>query len=407
MITPRNHPIKFLLYFEWILIVIVALAELPRFPREEPRLLGVNLICLLLFGVLGFYLPKSSPGLKTGYLAASFGVFLVGTFLGKIRLIQLLCVILVIRISLILQSQARLFTTSLIFILMLFYQVDRFQTERSPFRYVQPLIRPPRGRAFVDAPGERIWFTAISSLILLGLVAVFVQLMIDAVLSERHAKEQLESANSQLRRYALRVEDTATLQERNRIAREIHDSLGHSLTAFNLHLEAAMRLLKSDPTEAQELLSEAKQLGSKALQEVRQSVSTLRSHPLQGKPLASAIQELLEDLTRSTGIIPIATFQLDHIPNQDYQTALYRITQEALTNIAKYAQATEVELSLIINAQQICLTIRDNGQGFVLAQTTSGFGLQGIRERTEALAGTCEITASPGQGCKITVIFQL
>ncbi len=405
MVTHHNHPIKFLLYFEWVLIAIAALVELPHFPRAEPRPLSVSLICILLFGLLGIGLPKTSPILKLLHLVASFALLFIGTIVGKIRLMTLLYVVFIIRICFILRSSTRFFVTLSIFIFVLLHQFYLIQSSHFRVPFSPRLIPLPRNRYLLGlgAPGDRAWFLAISSLILLALVAVFVQRMIDAVLAERNSRERLQVANSQLRHYALQVEDTATLQERNRIAREIHDSLGHSLTAFNLHLEAAMRLLQSDPDEAQELLKDAKQLGSKALQEVRQSVATLRLQPIQGKTLEAAIVALLEDLTRSTGIVPTAEFTIATHLNTEYQTALYRITQEALTNIIKYAQATAVSLKLTAQPTNINLIIQDNGRGFVLAQTTSGFGLQGMRERADSLGGTCNISTNPGQGCKILI----
>jgi signal transduction histidine kinase len=406
MITPGNHPIKFLLYFEWVLLAIVFLAELPNFPRGESRILLLNLGGIVLFALLGLRLPKTNLNLKILHLGTAFATLVVGAMVAKIRFITLLYVIFFMRISLMLRSTARIFATIMIFVLALFYQFDRIRNAPQMMpRWMRPGLMPPppRMRNFADTMDERAWVMAISSLILLALIAVFIQLMIDAVLSAQQAKTQLESANAQLRRYALRVEDTATLQERNRIAREIHDSLGHSLTAFNLHLEAAMRLLKSDPAEAQELLVEAKGLGSQALQEVRESVATLRSHPLQGKSLEKAIAQLCEDFTRSTGLVPMATFNLSQPLNTESQTAIYRITQEALTNIAKYAQATAVQLNLRVDSTGIELMIQDDGRGFVLAQNTTGFGLQGMRERVAALNGELEIVTAVGQGCQILV----
>jgi signal transduction histidine kinase len=109
--------------------------------------------------------------------------------------------------------------------------------------------------------------------------------------------EELAVANAQLREYTLRIEELATVQERNRIARDIHDSVGHALTVLNLHLEAALKLWQTDPESATEFLTEAKQLGSHALKEVRQSISTLRVDPLVGLSLPDAIADLVEDVT--------------------------------------------------------------------------------------------------------------
>jgi len=205
----------------------------------------------------------------------------------------------------------------------------------------------------------------------------------------------------QLRQYALQIEDIATLQERNRIAREIHDSLGHSLTVFNLHLEAALRLLDSEPTEAKELLREAKQLGSVALQEVRQSVRALRADPLQGKSLEVAIAGLIEDFYRSTSLLPRVEIEILSSPSPEIKTAVYRIIQEALTNICKYAEATTVTISAIADRGELRLEIADNGKGFDPAENTTGFGLAGMRERTLALGGEFAIASAVGQGCQV------
>jgi signal transduction histidine kinase len=417
MIKPQNHPIKFLLYFEWVMFGLVLLAELPRFSNvESPRLLPV-LVSIGLFALLGLRLPESSRKLKLGYLIASFGTLFCCIWFGKVRLIALIYVVLIIRLCFVLRSRARIFTTILILAFALVQQLDRVQLIRSDGQSTgqapprRPNIRrpppvmppsflpPPR----FNNPTERAWSAAISAIILLGIICVFVQLMIDAVLSERRSRQALEAANDQLRRYASRVEDLATVQERNRIAREIHDSLGHSLTAFNLHVEAALRLLKSDPEEAKDLLIDAKKLGSQALREVRESVATLRSSPLQGKTFEAAIGQLCEDFTRLTGIVPTQDFAVTAPIGAEVEMAFYRIIQEALTNITKHAQATNVSLRFSQTATHINLLIQDDGQGFVMAQTTTGFGLQGMRERVEALGGSCEVSSAIGAGCRISI----
>ncbi len=400
MITPKNHPIKFLLQFEWVLLLVAFLIELPQLPIGPQGSPGLALLLIGSFALLGLALPQDDPKLKYLHLAASFALLFVAAFEAKFRLIVLLYVVLVMRACLMFSPMVRILITLSIFGFSLFHQIDRIQN----FEANRPLR--PGGREFrasrrpMVAPSreERLILAAISNTMLLGLVLGFVQLMIDAVLSERQSREQLEAANGQLRRYALRIEDVATLQERNRIAREIHDSLGHSLTAFNLHVEAALRLFNSDPDEAKELLIEAKQLGSNALQSVRESVGTLRSHPLQGKSLEAAIAQLTEDFARSTGIDPDVSIQTSAIA-EDQAVAFYRIIQEALTNISKYAQATTVSIQISQNQ----LAITDDGRGFDPAQTTSGFGLQGMQERTSAIGGQFELVSAIGRGCTIRV----
>ncbi|HBB31879.1 MAG TPA: sensor histidine kinase [Cyanobacteria bacterium UBA8803] len=382
----RPHPIRFLLYVEWILLGLIAASEFLTFPFPRlHRLPLLNLVCLGLFGVMGLHLPKDNQGKKVTYTALEIGLVILTTLVGNIRLFPLLGIIIVIRNCFIFQGASR-FTivgfTFLLFLLRQFYRVRHLT-------FFRPWILP-----------ERLVFLLLSSIVSFGLVLIVLQLLVDAILSERRSREELAQANTQLCRYALRIEDIATLQERNRIAREIHDSLGHSLTAFNLHLEAALRLLESNPAEAREFLLEAKQLGATALKEVRQSVSTLRSDPLQSQSLENAIASLTEEFSKSTGILPTCYFNLSRPVTAEVKTAIYRIVQESLTNICKYAAATEVEIRIETKAD-LQVLIRDNGRGFNLDRNTTSFGLQGMRERTQALGGSFKIVTAPAQGCQI------
>lgn len=197
------------------------------------------------------------------------------------------------------------------------------------------------------------------------------------------------------------------MEERNRIAREIHDSLGHSLTALNVQLETALKLWESHPAKAQTFLARAKELGSKSLNDVRQSVSTIRYHPLQGKTLEEAISILLQDFHRSHGITPISHINLECPLPSDVIISIYRIIQESLTNISKYAKASEVKIELTTNKSGFRLIIADNGQGFDVSGNTTGFGLQSMRDRTLALGGEFHIHSDHGAGCEIIVDIPL
>jgi signal transduction histidine kinase len=393
----RNHPFRFLLHLEWILLGIAILSELPIRPHYAMlRWRELNLLCLVVFGLMGLRLPTVVKWRKYLYTAIGLGLILCSSLVGGLRLPMPLYVVFVIRSCLIFEPPLQSLLTALSFILATLTQIYRFQTvDRLP-RFVNLI---PRGYGV-----DRAEMLLISASLLIGLVLFFLQLLINAMLSERKSREKLAAANAQLRQYALRIEDVATLQERNRIAREIHDSLGHSLTVFNLHLEAALRLMQANPAAARELLIEAKQLGSTALQEVRQSVATLRSQPLQGRSLEAAITDLIEDFQRSTNLVPTLYLSDTTHLSIDVKTAIYRIVQEAITNIFKYANATTVEINLTVT-EFITLTIQDNGIGFQSTQTTSGFGLQGMRERTLALGGTFDIVTAPNQGCHITAKF--
>jgi signal transduction histidine kinase len=252
-----------------------------------------------------------------------------------------------------------------------------------------------------------VWGFAVSSALLLGLTMLFLLLLVNALLTERQSRQQLATANAQMRNYALRVEKLAMAQERNRIAREIHDSLGHSLTALNLQLEGALKLWDGDPQRAHQFLQQAKHLGSIALKDVRQSVAAMRADPLQQQSLAAAITDLAHTVQQATGVWPTCDVHLDPALPPELATSLYRIVQEAFTNICKYARPSQVWLDLHDTAAALHLLIQDDGVGFDPAQNRTGFGLQSMRERAEALGGTFEVQTSPGQGCTLTVHIPL
>jgi signal transduction histidine kinase len=410
----KNHPFPSLLYLEWILLAITALtavlpSPLPRFRPRFPELsiCGIlpdlsicsisselSILSLAVFALMGLRLPISNNITKVIYTAIEILLILTtGLFGGRFdRFFPFLYIILVTRSCLIFQLPGRLLVTSLSFTLFLFttqlkYQLFSFQAS-------------PQAQ-------ERFRFFSLSLSLVFGLSLVFVLLMINAVLSERQSREKLAIANEKLRQYAMRIENQATLEERNRIAREIHDSLGHSLTALNLQLETALKLWQSNPVKAQTFLGRAKELGSKALKDVRQSVSTMRSNPLQEQSLEHAIAILSEDFHRSNGILPICHNNLEYSLPAEINTAIYRIIQESLTNISRYAGATEIKLEITTKKGNLRLIIQDNGRGFDLKQNTTGFGLQSMRDRTLALGGEFNINSAPGSGCQITVDIPL
>jgi signal transduction histidine kinase len=218
----------------------------------------------------------------------------------------------------------------------------------------------------------------------------------------RQLQVELQNLLEHERELNQRIEELATLEERNRIARDIHDSLGHALVALNIQMETALTLWRDDPEKAYGFLVEAKQLGSNALKAVRQSVSDMRSDPLQGRVLEDAIVVLAEEFQRTTGILPEHQIHLNHPLSQPISTVVYRVVQESLTNICKHAHATAVSIQIQAVNSMLHLKIQDNGKGFQVNANRSGFGLQGMRERVTALGGNLEITSEPGHGCCIT-----
>lgn len=392
-----NHPFHLLLYLEWILLGITFVLQIrpARHGIDTPPLLFSILIAIA-FGLMGLVLPIGRVRNKILYTALEFAL-LYWTFLldRRTSFFPLLGLIIVIRSCLIFPQVGRLIVSGLVYLVFLLIQ------------FLGPAPPPPRHLAMSESFANTIVTLKINTSVTFGLALWFILLLVNALLAERQSREKLLLANNQLREYALRIEDQATLQERNRIAREIHDALGHALTAQSIQLENALLFLPPDGEKTKSFLQEAQRLGARALQEVRRSISTLRSNPLQGQTLAGAIAKSISEFRQTTGIEPDCKIQLFQPISTEISTALYRITQEALTNIAKHSAATEVSLLLQERQNAIHLEIDDNGTGFDPEGNTTGFGLQGMRERTVALGGQFLLFSQPGKGCRITVSIPL
>jgi two-component system, sensor histidine kinase and response regulator len=226
---------------------------------------------------------------------------------------------------------------------------------------------------------------------------------LQAELQERNLS--LQQALEQQRSLNQKLEEMTAVEERNRIARDIHDSLGHSLVALNVQIGAAISLWQKDPNEAHKFLLQAKRLGSDALAAVRQSVAAIRSDPFAGELFERAIASLLDDFHSTSGILPECHIDLSFPSSTPVNRAVYRLVQESLTNICKYAEATAVKIQIQTTATELLFSLEDNGKGFQVGEQKPGFGLQGMEERVTALGGKLEIVSAPDRGCCIRARF--
>lgn len=199
------------------------------------------------------------------------------------------------------------------------------------------------------------------------------------------------------------------VEERNRLAREIHDTLAQGLTGIALHLEAADALLDVDPDRAQQSVRQALALTRANLDEARRSVMDLRAAPLEGRTLAEALSELVTSYGEQYGFE--TTFgcvgSSQPLPIR-VEAGLYRIAQEALTNVARHAEAQHMTAQLTIRPDQVELVVEDDGKGFDTDGSAGGrFGLIGMNERAKLLGGTLEVSSCPDEGTTITVTVPL
>lgn len=238
---------------------------------------------------------------------------------------------------------------------------------------------------------------------------VFIVFFTHLAVSEQSARteverlvSELEDANQRLRRYALQIEELAITKERNRLAREIHDGLGHHLTTIYMQIQAAIAVMDTNPQRTRAILTKAQNQTQAALVDVRDSVASLRSLPDEHLPLPERLGNLLKG-SELAGISPKLTIMgtpRDLSPQA--QLTIFRAVQEGLSNAVKHAQATSVWVTLDYTPEHaVQLTIRDNGVG--AEQMDKGFGLMGLRERVNLLKGNFNISTQKGQGFSIKI----
>lgn len=418
----KKHPVRLLFYLEWILLgiafitIVAFLVPHHHFPRglhsHSLRFLYnfTALSSLFVLGFMGYKMPFNAPLLSKIYIAISFSLsWLIFLLVGRgERLFMPLLLVVVIRACVLFTGKARILTAILAYGSFITMKVLAWK-QMSPLGI--PLGRPLPMRFLRHLSEEEVrgivWGLFLNSALLVGLVLAFVMLLVGAVLAEYKSKQKLILANSRLLQYAAKIENQATVEERNRIAREIHDSVGHCLTAQSIQLENVEYFFAEDSTKAKEHLVKARKLGKEALQNVRQSVATLRKKTLQKQSLKTSLNQLIHEFQLTTDIkVDFDIYLISPISNE-INTSIYRLVQEALTNVAKHSEANEVNIYLAEKAKKLFLTVEDNGVGFDPKANTTGFGLQGMGERIEALGGNFILKSQPGAGCKIQVELKL
>jgi signal transduction histidine kinase len=217
---------------------------------------------------------------------------------------------------------------------------------------------------------------------------------------ERLARE-LRDANLRLSEYAAQVEELATTRERNRLAREVHDSLGHYLTVANVQLEAARATLDSDIAKSRAAIDKAQTLTRDGLAEVRRSVAALRAGPLETRTLRDAISTLVDE-SRATGL------QIDYTADPalpallpQCELVLYRAAQEGLTNVRKHSAATRATVALQHDADAVFVRISDPGplrQAPQQPDRHGGSGIFGLIERARLIGGDVQVETSANGG---------
>lgn len=264
------------------------------------------------------------------------------------------------------------------------------------------------GTPFLLNPDSFIWgIYAIRGFVLLGVTLIVGFITGTLAADQRRSNEALQAANEQLAAQAVKMEQLATSQERNRLARELHDTLAHSLSGTAVSLQAIGTLLKHDPTAAKAELTAAQTQIRSGLAEARRAITALRAAPLEELGLKGAILQRAESIRDRAGIqIDCSLVELPSLSPESEQT-LYRICEEALVNAEKHAQCSYITLKLAQTSGEITLTVQDNGLGFDATRPMSNgrFGIIGMHERAALVNGRLTITSQPGKGT--AVVFKL
>jgi signal transduction histidine kinase len=241
------------------------------------------------------------------------------------------------------------------------------------------------------------------------LLAAFIAIILEAVAARDESQKQqaeLQAAHRQLQTYTARAEELAVLQERNRLARELHDSVTQSLYSLTLLAEAGQRMIRAE--DLQQIAGNQTRLGQiaqQALQEMRLLVYELRPLALKSEGLVGALEQRLETVERRAGIQArvLVEGEVDLAPGLEEE--LYGIAQEALNNALKHARASKIVLSVRMVDKSVILEVADDGQGFDQAevQVKGGLGLISMQERAEKIGGQLDIDSAPGEGTRVSV----
>lgn len=297
---------------------------------------------------------------------------------------------------------------------MLFHPKDDLQVARE-FPGLQPAFASGQ-RSFVGSP--LISGNGVIGALFLASTQPNAYTNRDLALTQRVASEIAGAiANSnlyaELQEAQETVRDLAVLEERNRMSREIHDTLAQGFTGIILQLEAGEQAIDGGGGDAMDHISKAKDLAKNSLQEARRSVWELLPKVLEDKQLGVALQDEVDRFSASESINAIFNVTGENRPLKSAaQTTLLRICQEALHNISKHARATEVAVGLTFLDGRALMSVRDNGVGFDVTSLEGpnlegGFGLTGMEQRAQIVGGTLKITSAKGEGTTVEVTIPI
>lgn len=290
------------------------------------------------------------------------------------------------------------------------------------FAFQGLLVWPPTGGALIGIIGQMLTLFSVT-----GFTMMFQNLIGERF--ERNelftqltqANGELEEAHRQLAQSIVQEQELAVLRERTRLAREMHDTIGHALVLISVKLEAAQRLRERNPERCDRELESTKAIARETMTALRASIADLRSPALEHEPINSALSRSARELAQRTGLSVTYTLQadIDLLPASVEET-LWKVSQEAFTNIEKHAHASHVQVCISRQGEKLLMQIHDDGiglppalnqsdkdAGFVYVGPGGHYGLRGMLERTEAIGGHLTLHSDKEQGTTIEVELPL
>lgn len=239
------------------------------------------------------------------------------------------------------------------------------------------------------------------------LVGLFINRLITRLRSQQKA---LASANARLAHYASTLENLTISRERNRMSRELHDTVIHTLSGLAVQLETAKAYRDVDPAAAADLLDQSLAATRNGLQETRRALKDLRATPLEDLGLLLALSQLAEDAAeRGRLVLDLQLAQELPVLSPDVEQSLYRVAQEAIENVVQHASAKTLTVSLALEGSLIKLSVQDDGIGYRMnnGPLPGHFGLTGMRERAQVAGGELKVSSRPAQGTLIELTIEV
>lgn len=375
---------------EVAVLMLVALLEAMVTPLTSTYTLQPNLLLsLYLMAIVAIlaYFPPLNAALwqRLIYLLFEISLVFVASILGVYRLFPLLFIVIAAKGALMLSLRG------LIAILIFTSLIHAIGSELQPSLTNEHLPAAPQT---VSLP--YLLVIRSESEIFMIVALVLVAIMARTLISEQQSRQQVE-------KLAKEVEALAVYQERARIAREIHDALGHTLTSLNIQLDVARKLDEKDSTISKSALNSAKQLARQSLNDVRNALQMIVPPNDQADfDLNQALLALVQQIEESQSMKVMLDLEPVKLPFAKSHH-LYCIIRECLTNIQRHASANSASIALRHVDDGIVATVTDNGCGYDMQAPSTGFGISGMKERTKQLGGKLSIQSTPGAGTNVQV----